>query len=133
MNTDTWVKIFKALGEPTRLKILKLLSVRPMYVCELEEVLQISQPRISQHLRVMKEAGLLKEKKDAQRTFYALRVQFLDDHFAGMIAYFNQGLENLPDFKDEYARLQQLDTNCDVALCKQGKVTSVRLKAGSLI
>jgi len=128
MNTGIWVKVFKALGEPTRLKILKLLSVRPMYVCELEEVLQISQPRISQHLRVMKEAGLLKEKKDAQRTFYALRVQFLEAHFAGMIAYFNQGLENLPDLKDEYARLQHLDINCAVTLCKQGKMTAVRFK-----
>jgi len=128
MNIDIWVKIFKALGEPTRLRILKVLSVRPMYVCELGEVLQISQPRISQHLRVMKEAGLLIEKKDAQRTFYTLRVTFLEEHFGGMIAYFNERLENLPEFKDEYSRLQQLDTNCNVALCKQGKTSSVKLK-----
>lgn len=69
MSMNNYVKILKALGEPTRLKILKLLSIRPMYVCELESVLQMTQPRISQHLRTMKEAGLVIEKKEAQRTF----------------------------------------------------------------
>ncbi|MCF8011909.1 MAG: metalloregulator ArsR/SmtB family transcription factor [Clostridiales bacterium] len=62
---ESIVKISKALGESTRLKILKLLSVRSMYVCELESVLQINQPRVSQHLRIIKEAGLVKERKEA--------------------------------------------------------------------
>lgn len=66
---EHFVKIFKALGEPTRLKILKLVALRPMYVCELEMVLGISQPRISQHLRVLKEAGCSVRAKRPRRLF----------------------------------------------------------------
>ncbi|NLJ71649.1 MAG: winged helix-turn-helix transcriptional regulator, partial [Syntrophomonadaceae bacterium] len=42
---------FKAIGEPTRLKILRLLVEQELCVCDIEEVLQISQPRVSQHLK----------------------------------------------------------------------------------
>lgn len=52
---------FKALGEPTRLKIVKLLSVQELCVCELEAVLNISQPRVSQHLKVLRVAGIVRE------------------------------------------------------------------------
>ena len=121
MNISGLVKTFKALGEPTRLRILKLLSVRPMYVCELEGVLQISQSRISQHLRVMREAGLVKEKKDAQRTFYLLQKDFLKDTFDSLIITLEKDLEQLDEFKEEFIRLKQLDDDCNVVLCKEGK------------
>jgi len=61
--------VFKALGEPTRLKIIKLLAVRDLCVCDLEEVMQISQPRISQHLKVLKYAGLVNERKKANAAY----------------------------------------------------------------
>ncbi len=73
--------LFKAMGEPTRLKILKLLSIQEMCVCELVEVLDISQPRVSQHLKVLKNAGVFKERKDKQRTFLA-------SHHQKMIVFF---------------------------------------------
>lgn len=122
MTINNFVKIFKALGEPTRLKILKLLSVRPMYVCELESVLNMSQPRISQHLRTMKEAGLVTEKKEAQRTFYSLRVDYLNECLTGLIDFFQADLAGLPQFKEEYARLQRVDSDGEISLCKEGKV-----------
>jgi len=120
MNINGLVKTFKALGEPTRLKILKLLSVRPMFVCELEGVLQISQPRISQHLRVLKEAGLLKEKKDAQRTFYLLQKDFLEATCSGLLHTLDEELENLAEFQAEFSRLKQLDNDAHVVCCKEG-------------
>ncbi len=47
--------IFKALGEPTRMRIIKLMvSVNRICVCELQEIMEISQPRISQHLKNIK-------------------------------------------------------------------------------
>ena len=128
MNLNDYVKIFKALGEPTRLKILKLLSVRPMFVCELESVLQMSQPRISQHLRTMKEAGLVTEKKDAQRTFYSLQMEYLDESFNNLITFFHTDLADLPQFKEEHLRLQQLDSDADISLCKEGKTQALNLQ-----
>jgi len=122
MSIDKYVKILKALGEPTRLKILKLLSVRSMYVCELESVLQMSQPRISQHLRIMKEAGLVTEKKDAQRIFYSLQIQYINENLKNLISFFHTELGELPQFKEECLRLKQLDNDIDISLCKEGKV-----------
>nr|WP_018084268.1 metalloregulator ArsR/SmtB family transcription factor [Desulfurispora thermophila] len=107
---EHFVKIFKALGEPTRLKILKLVALRPMYVCELEMVLGISQPRISQHLRVLKEAGLLSESKEAQKTFYALKKQFLEENLAAFHAFLASPLSALPDFAAEAARLAEAES-----------------------
>ncbi|MBM7854606.1 ArsR family transcriptional regulator [Desulfohalotomaculum tongense] len=121
MNLYDYVKIFKALGEPTRLKILKLLSVRPMFVCELKSVLHMSQPRISQHLQIMKGAGVVTEKKDAQRTFYSLQIDYLDKTFNNLIQFFHHDLANLPQFKEECLRLERLDSDTDVYLCKKGE------------
>lgn len=122
MSIDNYVKILKAIGEPTRLKILKLLSVRPMYVCELESVLHMSQPRISQHLRTMKEAGLVTEKKEAQRTFYILQIDYLDKSFKNLIDFFHAQLSELPQFAEEYSRLKQLESDTNVSLCKGEKL-----------
>lgn len=121
MNLESIVKISKALGESTRLKILKLLSVRPMYVCELESILQISQPRISQHLRIMKEAGLVKERKEAQRVFYILQTDYLQNHFKEFMDFIGEDLEKLPAFEEENARLQQIECDSNVAECKNAQ------------
>ncbi|TYO92276.1 ArsR/SmtB family transcription factor [Desulfallas thermosapovorans] len=128
MNINNFVKILKALGEPTRLKILKLLSIRPMYVCELESVLQMSQPRISQHLRTMKEAGLVTEKKEAQRIFYSLQIDYIDENFNNLIKFFHTQLDELPEFKEESLRLKQLESDMDISLCKEGKTQVISLK-----
>ena len=61
--------MFKALGEPTRLKILKLLAVKDLCVCDLEEIMQASQPRISQHLKVLKQARLVNERREGSAEF----------------------------------------------------------------
>lgn len=117
---DKKIKIFKSLGEPTRLKILKLLTVRPMYVCELEAILNISQPRISQHLRVLKEAGLVKENKQAQRTFYNFDVNMLEKELKEFVVFLRTGINDLPSFAQEAQALEQLSCNEQVARCKSG-------------
>jgi len=72
---ESFQKVFKALGEPTRLKILKLIYTQPMCVCELSAVLDMLQPRISQHLRILKEAGLVSERKEGYFTYYNLQTK----------------------------------------------------------
>ena len=117
---EQFVKVFKALGEPTRLKILRLLAVRPMYVCELEAVLKISQPRISQHLRVLKEASVLKESKEAQKTFYIINWEFMSNVLKDFDAFLKVDIKELPDFQEESSRIEQLDSDSCVASCKAG-------------
>ncbi|MFZ5632779.1 MAG: ArsR/SmtB family transcription factor [Bacillota bacterium] len=117
---ELFVKIFKALGEPTRLKILRLLSVRPMYVCELESVLGISQPRISQHLKVLKEATILRETREAQKTFYKLNGDVMERVLSDFLEFLRVDIKQLPDFKEESSRLDELDNDSSVLSCKNG-------------
>jgi ArsR family transcriptional regulator, arsenate/arsenite/antimonite-responsive transcriptional repressor len=60
----TAVKLFKALSDESRLRILKMLESRPLCVCEIQYVLKGSQPNVSHHLKTLSEAGLLDSKKD---------------------------------------------------------------------
>ena len=64
---------FDVLAEPTRRRILDLLLERPRPVGELVERLGLSQPGTSKHLRVLREAGLVRVRQDAQRRWYELR------------------------------------------------------------
>jgi DNA-binding transcriptional ArsR family regulator len=64
---------FEVLAEPTRRRILDLLREREQSVGELVEHLTLSQPGVSKHLRVLREAGLVEVRHDAQRRWYGLR------------------------------------------------------------
>jgi len=64
---------FEVLAEPTRRRILDLLLDQPHAVGALADELGISQPGASKHLRVLREAGLVHVRHDAQRRFYELR------------------------------------------------------------
>ena len=57
-------KIFKALGDLNRFRIVKMLQKRPLCVCEIREVLGISQPAVSRSLNILKNAGLVEDEKD---------------------------------------------------------------------
>jgi len=64
--------VFAALADPTRVRILDLLNRRERSVGELVEQFELTQPAISQHLRVLKEAGLVASRADAQRRVYSI-------------------------------------------------------------
>ena len=60
----TFVKVMKALSDPNRIKIVKLLQQKVMCVCELRAALKISQPSVSKHLKILEDAGLVDYQKD---------------------------------------------------------------------
>ncbi len=66
-------QIYRALADPTRLRILALLRVREACVCELVGRLPVSQPAVSQHLRRLRQAGFLTERRQKYWTYYAIR------------------------------------------------------------
>ncbi|AFV01192.1 MULTISPECIES: metalloregulator ArsR/SmtB family transcription factor [unclassified Dehalobacter] len=100
---------FKALGEPTRLNIIKLLSFKDLCVCELEEIMQISQPRISQHLKVLKQSGLVKERKEGQRRVCSLNTALLNNTMEEFMDYIAKPLQEIPELNEAYERLVDLD------------------------
>jgi ArsR family transcriptional regulator len=65
-------RFFKALSDQTRLKILKLLTVRSMCVCEIMVALEMSQPTASHHLNILENAGLVKKRRQGKWIFHSL-------------------------------------------------------------
>ena len=61
------VDIFKALADPTRLKILECIRSEEKCICEIIPYTGKSQPNVSQHLKVLNHAGIIKERKDGTR------------------------------------------------------------------
>lgn len=112
--------IFKALGEPTRLKIVKLLATRELCVCDLEEIMQFSQPRISQHLKVLKQAGLVNERREGQRSICSLNTATLTNTLDEFMAYINKPLEEIPELSDECLRMPDVAGEfCDRKICEK--------------
>ena len=68
----TFLKVMKALSDPNRVKIIKLLEQKKMCVCELQGALGIAQPTVSKHLRILEEAGLVDYQKDGLWVNYHL-------------------------------------------------------------
>lgn len=64
------ITIFKALSDPTRLRIMLLLRQRELCVCELMFILGMEQSRISHHMRVLREAGIAEDIRDGRWIIY---------------------------------------------------------------
>src|SRR3989449_6920314 len=64
------LKAFRALGDATRLRILALLEKDELSVAELQEITRLGQSRISTHLGLLQESGLLQSRREGKRTFY---------------------------------------------------------------
>jgi ArsR family transcriptional regulator, arsenate/arsenite/antimonite-responsive transcriptional repressor len=66
------VTIFKALADDTRLRVLKLLGKGELCVCEMSAALGLEQPRLSFHLRILKEAGIILDRRQERWIVYRL-------------------------------------------------------------
>ncbi len=72
LTADQTIDALRAAGEPTRLRVLSLLSGEELSVMELSGILDQSQPRVSRHLKLMTDAGLIERFPDGARVFYRL-------------------------------------------------------------
>jgi len=75
----TYGNVLEALADPTRREIFERLRPGPSPVGKLAEDLPVSRPAVSQHLKVLKEAGLVSERKDGTRRFYSVNKQGLEE------------------------------------------------------
>jgi len=72
-------RVFKALSDPTRRRILELLRQQPMSAGELAEHFDVSKPAMSAHFAVLREAGLIDSQKKGKSVIYELQMSVLED------------------------------------------------------
>jgi len=82
------VKVFKALSDETRIRLLKLLSERELCVCELMQALDMTQSRVSRNLGILKEAGLVKDRRDGLWIYYSLNRKSFNQYVAPILGNF---------------------------------------------
>lgn len=80
--------LFKMFDDFTRVKILYMLSKSELCVCDMASLLNMSQPAVSNHLRVLKQSNLVKSRKEGKRVIYSLA----DDHVNTILS---QGMEHV--------------------------------------
>lgn len=86
--TDSLQRLYKVLGDATRLSILQALLISEMCVCDIAAALGMSQSAVSHQLRVLKGARLVKNRKDGKQVYYSLD----DDHITQLLEI---GLEHI--------------------------------------
>lgn len=101
-------KVFKVLSDPTRLSILILLSVRPHCVCELTQILKISQPSISKHLQMLLNLGFITFKKKKNFIIYSLSPR--DDFIKEILALVFKKLKNQSIYDEIVKKTDPLST-----------------------
>ncbi|WP_407269972.1 ArsR/SmtB family transcription factor [Radiobacillus sp. PE A8.2] len=104
IEMDKAAMVLKLLGDKTRLTMVKLLEKNECCVCEFVEIFQVSQPSISQHLRKLRDVGLVKEERKGQWIFYSLNKQ--NEHFP----FVEQLLLQLPDQDFKLKELEEKGT-----------------------
>ena len=83
-------EVFRILGDPTRMKICIFLAQEELCVCDLAEILKISESAVSHQLRVLRSLRLVKYRRDGKMAFYSL-----DDQHVSMLI--KQGLEHVEE------------------------------------
>ena len=94
-------QILKLLGDKTRLSMMKLLQTNECCVCELVEIYDASQPSISQHLRKLKDIGLVKEQRKGQWIFYSINQTH--EHYDFLVGI----LDSLPNQDERLIELEK--------------------------
>lgn len=99
------LNIFKALSEETRLKMLKIMGKGEICVCDLVSALDVSQPKISFHLNALKEAGLIKDRKQGKWVHYSINDSDMFKRFLMLSV-----LERISDetMKKDFIRLKKV-------------------------
>lgn len=112
----SFIKVMKALSDPNRVKIVKLLQQKGMCVCELQGALQVSQPSVSKHLKNLEEAGLVDFQKDGLWVNYYLTEGNNSPYAASLLGNMKHWLDDDPQISELIKKVPLLDRG---ELCKR--------------
>ncbi|MDG4476767.1 ArsR/SmtB family transcription factor [Thiovibrio frasassiensis] len=103
-----FVRLMKALSDPNRVKIITMLGVRELCVCELTALLEVAQPTVSKHLRILEDVGLVSFRKEGNWIIYRLN-DACEGHARTMLDLVDQWLDKVPEVQGLRQRLPEVD------------------------
>ncbi|HEV3229708.1 MAG TPA: metalloregulator ArsR/SmtB family transcription factor [Solirubrobacteraceae bacterium] len=103
------MEVFEAIAQPKRREILRLLAAGERSAGEVASRFAVTQPAISQHLRVLREAGLISERREGTRRLYSVRAEGLSDLHSFLAEVLPARLERLKQAAEEEERSHARD------------------------
>ena len=105
------VRIFKALADKNRVRIIKMLQVKPLCVCEITAVLELATSTVSKHLSILKGAGIIIDLKDGKWVNYHLNKEGRNLYLAALLPLLSYWLENEHQVVSDREKLKTTDRN----------------------
>jgi ArsR family transcriptional regulator len=111
----SYLKVFKALSDKNRLRIMKMLEVKPMCVCEITAVLNLAPSTVSKHLSLLHEAELIEDRKEARWVNYSLPRKSLFPFVSEMLKLLRRSLIDDPEVLADMEKAKKVSR---VELCR---------------
>jgi len=105
----SFLKVMKALSDPNRIKIMKMLQKRSMCVCEIQTALQVAQSTTSKHLQILEDAGLIASSKDGLWVYYGVSDGRETPYAASLIGSLRHWLDGDPEIQKMVERLPAIN------------------------
>jgi len=109
------VNVFKALSDTNRIRILKMLEVRPLCVCEITEILKLANSTVSKHLSVLRDAGLIADRKEGKWVNYHLNLDQNNEFVRHLLPLVRGWLPNDETVAEDKKKVMEVDRSI---LCK---------------
>lgn len=104
-----FIKVMKAVSDPNRVKILKMLQHRSLCVCEMQAALGIAQPTVSNHLKVLEDAGLVTYSKSGLWVNYTVTDGSSSPYAAALLGNLRHWLQDDPEMARILRDLPEID------------------------
>jgi ArsR family transcriptional regulator len=105
------VKIFKALSDTNRIRILKMLQIRPLCVCEISSVLSLANSTVSKHLSILKDTDFISDRKENKWVIYSLNRTTMENHVRDLLPLMEEWVPNDTIVLLDAEKVQHVDRN----------------------
>lgn len=118
---ETFETVAKALADPTRIRILKLLEHGELCVCQITAVLGLAPATASKHLAALKVAGLLQQRRDGKWVYYRWAERALNPYAQAFLGLVGESLKTDPTVAEDARVLAQISAVALSSLCARGR------------
>jgi ArsR family transcriptional regulator len=111
-----YVNVFKALSDPNRIRIMKMVGERELCMCEVREVLDLSNSTVSKHLTILRNAGLLLDSKDGKWVNFRLNDRSKQRFIRSILGLIRNSFDDDETIQEDAKKLHRVDR---IKICSQ--------------
>ena len=104
-----FIRVMKALSDPNRVKIIKMLGAKELCVCEITAILGLAQPTVSKHLKILEDADLVESCRDGAWVNYTLTENFENQYSEVLQKHLKAWLNEVPQIQEVLSQVDSVD------------------------